>query len=50
MAEIAAALELEKIKMHHWQIVACSAVTGENLLQGVDWILDDISRRIFTLD
>jgi len=50
MEEIAAALELEKIKMHHWQIVACSAVTGENLLQGVDWILDDISRRIFTLD
>merc|ERR1711915_691729 len=43
-------LELEKIKTHHWQIVGCSAVTGENLLTGVDWILEDISKRIFTLD
>ena len=33
-------LELEKIKTHHWQIVGCSAVTGENLLTGVDWILE----------
>lgn len=43
-------LELESIKTHHWRIVWCSAVTGENLLQGVDWILEDISARIFTLD
>ena len=28
-----------------WSIVA-----GHNLLAGVDWLLDDISRRIFTLD
>ena len=48
--EIRNVLELEKIKTHHWQIVACSAVTGNNLLEGVDWILEDISRRIFTLD
>jgi len=48
--EIRDVLELEKIKTHHWQIVACSAVTGNNLLEGVDWILEDISRRIFTLD
>ena len=48
--EIRDVLELEKIKTHHWQIVACSAVTGNNLLEGVDWILEDISKRIFTLD
>ena len=50
MEEIAAVLELEKIKSHHCQILGCSAVTGQNLLQGVDWLLDDISKRIFTLD
>ena len=50
MEEIGEVLELEKIKSHHWQIVGCSAVTGQNLLQGVDWLLDDISKRIFTLD
>ena len=48
--EIRDVLELDKIKTHHWQIVGCSAVTGDNLLAGVDWLLDDISRRIFTLD
>ena len=50
MEEIGAVLELEKVKSHHWQILGCSAVTGQNLLQGVDWLLDDISKRIFTLD
>jgi len=41
---------LDGIKTHHWKIVKCSAVTGENLLPGMDWLLDDISARIFTLD
>ncbi|XP_028329675.1 ADP-ribosylation factor-like protein 2 [Gouania willdenowi] len=44
------ALALDEIKSHHWSIVGCSAVTGENLLVGVDWILDDISARIFSCD
>ncbi|XP_036404208.1 ADP-ribosylation factor-like protein 2 [Megalops cyprinoides] len=44
------ALALDDIKTHHWCIIGCSAVTGENLLVGVDWLLDDISARIFTTD
>jgi len=48
--EIKDALDLDSIKTHHWKIVWCSAVTGENLLQGMDWTLQDISARIFTLD
>lgn len=48
--EIKQVLELDSIKTHHWLIVPCSAVTGENLLVGIDWILDDIAARIFTLD
>ncbi|CAH1127509.1 unnamed protein product [Ceutorhynchus assimilis] len=43
-------LELDKIKTHHWKIVQCSAVTGENLLEGIDWLIGDIAARIFTLD
>lgn len=43
-------LSLDDIKTHHWCIVGCSAVTGENLLTGVDWLLDDIAARIFTAD
>ncbi|XP_072277471.1 ADP-ribosylation factor-like protein 2 [Pyxicephalus adspersus] len=48
--DICEALELANIKTHHWCIQGCSAVTGENLLLGIDWLLDDISSRIFTAD
>ena len=48
--EIKTTLQLDDIKSHHWQIISCSAVTGENLLDGMDWLLQDISARIFTLD
>uniref|UniRef100_A0A4W3H1L9 ADP-ribosylation factor-like 2 n=1 Tax=Callorhinchus milii TaxID=7868 RepID=A0A4W3H1L9_CALMI len=44
------ALDLDNIKTHHWCIRDCSAVTGKNLLIGIDWLLDDISCRIFTAD
>ncbi|XP_004682704.1 PREDICTED: ADP-ribosylation factor-like protein 2 [Condylura cristata] len=43
-------LELDSIRSHHWRVQGCSAFTGENLLPGIDWLLDDISSRIFTTD
>ncbi|KAA0197773.1 ADP ribosylation factor 2 [Fasciolopsis buskii] len=46
--EIREALALDEIKGHHWCILGCSAVTGENLLEGVDWMLKDVSSRIFS--
>ncbi|KAK2169610.1 hypothetical protein LSH36_8g01119 [Paralvinella palmiformis] len=49
-AEIKEALDLDNIKSHHWLIQDCSAVTGDNLLLGMDWIIKDISSRIFTMD
>lgn len=48
--EINDILDLDAIKTHHWSVVGVSAVTGEKLLQAVDWLLDDIAKRIFTLD
>ena len=48
--EIRDVLQLTNIKSHHWHIIWCSAVTGENLLQGIDWLLNDIAARIFTLE
>lgn len=33
----------------HWKIFACSAVTGQGLVEAVDWLVDDISSRIFLL-
>jgi ADP-ribosylation factor-like protein 2 len=29
--------------------VACSAVTGEGLVDGIDWVVQDIASRIFMM-
>jgi len=49
--EIGQLLGVEEIsKTHHCMIIDCSARTGKNLLEGIDWICKDISSRIFTMD
>jgi hypothetical protein len=48
--DIAEVLELKSITKRHWKIVACSAVTGDGLITGVDWVVSDIASRIFMLD
>ena len=39
----------ERFKNRHWSIRACSAVTGEGLDEGMDWMVKDIGDRIFML-
>ncbi|XP_051177124.1 ADP-ribosylation factor-like protein 2 [Lolium perenne] len=49
--EIAKVLNLEVMnKDRHWKIVGCSAYSGEGLLQGFDWLVQDIASRIYVLD
>ena len=44
-------LNLEAMdKTRHWQIVGCSAYTGDGLLEGFDWLVQDIASRIYVLD
>ncbi|KAJ2779615.1 ADP-ribosylation factor-like protein 2 [Coemansia javaensis] len=45
--EVAAALGLDALTTHHWAIRPCSAVTGENLLDGLQWIVRDIAAHIY---
>jgi ADP-ribosylation factor-like protein 2 len=33
----------------HWAIQPCSAVTGDGLVAGIDWMVNDISARIFMM-
>jgi ADP-ribosylation factor-like protein 2 len=50
--EIASVLGLETneaYKNRHWSIQSCSAVTGEGLVAGMDWVVNDIASRIFML-
>jgi ADP-ribosylation factor-like protein 2 len=43
-------LGLEEISRRHWGLIACSAKTGEGLLEGVDWMVRDVASRIFVND
>ncbi|MFQ6623469.1 hypothetical protein Gotur_003524 [Gossypium turneri] len=50
-AEIAKVLNLEAMDTsRHWKIVGCSAYTGEGLLEGFDWLVQDVASRIYMLD
>ncbi|MCP9263697.1 ADP-ribosylation factor-like protein 2 [Dirofilaria immitis] len=48
--EIEELLGLRNLKSHRWNIYGCSAVTGENLVEAIDWLCADISSRLFTFD
>ena len=51
--EIREALELdtlESIQGRHWSIMPCSAMTGDGLLEGIDWIVNDIKDRIYMME
>lgn len=50
--EIREVLELDKIAAEgrHWSIMACSAWSGEGLLEGIDWVVNDVKSRIFMME
>ncbi|KAF9268393.1 ARF/SAR superfamily [Marasmius fiardii PR-910] len=45
--EIREALNLDSIKSHNWAIWSCSAVTGVNLVEGLNWVVDDVAGRLY---
>ena len=49
--DIATTLELgsSEISGRHWTIFGSSAVTGDGLAAGFDWLVDDIASRIFMM-
>ncbi|KAK0429200.1 hypothetical protein QR680_011248 [Steinernema hermaphroditum] len=50
LAQISKLLNLNDIKSHNWRIFECSAVTGSNLLNALEWMCQDVSSRIFVHD
>ncbi|KAE8833090.1 hypothetical protein HRS9139_04909 [Pyrenophora teres f. teres] len=40
-------LRLDAIKTHKWHIMTCSAMTGLNLQQGLEWVVQDAKARLF---
>lgn len=45
--EIRQGLELDSITTHKWTIMACSAMTGQNLEEGLRWVIQDARDRLF---
>jgi ADP-ribosylation factor-like protein 2 len=50
LEEIKDFLQLENFQTRHWAVVPCSAVTGQGLLEGINWVVGDIAGRIFMMD
>lgn len=45
--ELREALGLPRITTHHWLILPCSAVTGTNVQEGLDWVVKNVADRIY---
>ncbi|KAF2200182.1 ADP-ribosylation factor [Delitschia confertaspora ATCC 74209] len=45
--EVRQGLRLDAIKTHKWTIMACSAMTGQNLQEGLRWVVQDAKARLF---
>ncbi|KAH9869899.1 hypothetical protein J1614_006820 [Plenodomus biglobosus] len=45
--EVRERLRLEAIKTHKWHIMPCSAMTGMNLQEGLEWVVQDAKARLF---
>ena len=43
------ALDLASIRSHRWEIRQCSARAGTGLLDGLDWLVEDVAQRIYVL-
>jgi ADP-ribosylation factor-like protein 2 len=41
------ALGLPAIKSHQWSIIPCSAITGYNLLEGLNWVVGEVASRLY---
>lgn len=45
--EVRERLCLDAIKTHKWTILPCSAMTGRNLHEGLEWVVQDAKDRLF---
>nr|ACO15259.1 ADP-ribosylation factor-like protein 5B [Caligus clemensi]ACO15741.1 ADP-ribosylation factor-like protein 5B [Caligus clemensi] len=44
-AQISESLNLQAMKKRNWQIQPCSALTGEGLYQGIEWLVGNVQDR-----
>ena len=42
-AQVSEALGLTDLRQREWQIMGCSALTGEGLFEGMDWMVSKLA-------
>jgi len=42
-AQVSEALGLTDLRQREWQIMGCSALTGEGLMEGMDWMVSKLA-------
>jgi ADP-ribosylation factor-like protein 5B len=42
-AQVSEALGLTNLRQREWQIMGCSALTGEGLMEGMDWMVSKLA-------
>lgn len=40
-------MDLNALVTHHWKILSCSAVLGTNLVEGLDWVVNEVAGRLY---
>ncbi|KAI9802098.1 MAG: ADP-ribosylation factor-like protein 2 [Piccolia ochrophora] len=40
-------LQLDSIATHKWTIIRCSGITGSNLREGLNWVVQDAKEKLF---
>lgn len=47
VSDIYEGLQLDMIKTHEWTVFPCSAITGKNLIGGLEWVVRSARDRLF---
>jgi len=47
VSDIHEGLQLDMIKTHEWTVFPCSAITGKNLIGGLEWVVRSARDRLF---
>lgn len=49
MEKISDTLSLKNIENHSWNLLCCSAYSGENLEKAFDWLVNDYEKKYYIL-
>lgn len=49
LEQISELMRLQFITNRHWEIIACSAISGSGVVEGMTWVVTDVGKRVYLL-